>query len=39
LKVASEELPRRLGVTSVTLAGMPGAPSLIDRTLADGALA
>ncbi len=39
LKVASEELPRRLGVTSVTLAGMPGAPTLVDRTLADGALA
>ena len=34
LKVAADELPRRLGVTSVSIAAMPGAAALTDSTLA-----
>ncbi|HEX4157068.1 MAG TPA: metallophosphoesterase, partial [Rhizomicrobium sp.] len=34
LKVASDQLPKMLGVTSVTFARYPGAPSVSDTTLA-----
>ncbi len=34
LKVAPDELPRRLGITSVSAARYPGQPALVDATLA-----
>jgi 3',5'-cyclic AMP phosphodiesterase CpdA len=34
LKVSADELPRRLGLTSVTIAPMPGAPVIADAALA-----